>query len=49
MAKRIMMGKEDKKVCERLTLMRTIIGERKQNDKYDVWSRDFYAMDAHMS
>ena len=48
MAKRIMMGKEDKKVCERLTSMRTIIGERKPNDKYDVRSRDFHATDAHM-
>ena len=31
---------EDKKVSERLTSMRTIIGERKPNDRYDVRSRD---------
>ena len=43
------MGKEDKKWCERLTSMRTIIGERKPNDRYDVRSRDFHVMDAHMS
>ena len=43
-----MMGKEDKK-CERLTSMRTIIGERKPNDSYDVRSKDFNATDAHMS
>ena len=29
--------------------MRTIIGERKPNDRYDVRSRDFHATDAHMS
>ena len=40
MANRIMMGKEDQKRCERLTSMRTIIGERKPNDRYDVRSRD---------
>ena len=49
MAKRIMMGKEDKKVYERLTSMRAIIGERKPNDRYDVRSRDCHATDAHMS
>ena len=49
MAKRIMMGKEDKRWCERLTSMRTIIGERKPNDRYDVMSRDCHAMDAHAS
>ena len=27
---------EDKKMCERLTSMRTIIGERKPYDRYDV-------------
>src|SRR3954469_21480457 len=32
-----------------LTSMRTIIGERKPNDKYDVRSRDCHATDAHMS
>ena len=29
--------------------MRTIIGERKPNDRYDVRSRDCHASDAHMS
>ena len=29
--------------------MRTIIGERKTNDRYDVRSRDCHATDAHMS
>ena len=29
--------------------MRTIIGERKPNDRYDVRSRDCHAMDAHIS
>ena len=29
--------------------MRTIIGERKPNDRYDVMSRDCHATDAHMS
>ena len=42
-----MMGKEVKK-CERLTSMRTIIGEIKPNDKYDVRSRDCHATDAHV-
>ena len=37
------------KRCERLTSMRTIIGERKPNDRYDVRSRDCHATDAHMS
>ena len=36
-------------MCERLTSMRTIIGERKSNDRYDVRSRDCHATDAHMS
>ena len=36
-------------MCERLTSMRTIIGERKPNDRYDVRSRDCHAMDAHVS
>ena len=31
-----------------LTSMRTIVGERKPNDRYDV-SRDCHAMDAHIS
>ena len=29
--------------------MRTIIGERKPNDRYDVRSRDIHAMDAHVN
>ena len=29
--------------------MRTIIGERKSNDRYDVRNRYFHATDAHMS
>ena len=49
MANRIMMGKEDKKRCERLTSMTTIIGERKPNDRYDVRISDCHATDAHMS
>ena len=44
-----MVGKEDKKVCERLTSIRRIIGERKPNDRYDVRSRDCHATDAHFS
>ena len=43
-----MMGEEVKK-CERLTSMRTIIGERKSNNRYDVRSRDCHARDAHVS
>ena len=43
------MGKEDKKVCESLTSMRTITGERRSNDRYDVRSRDCHAADAHVS
>ena len=37
------------KGCERLTSMRTIIDERKPNDRYDVRSRDCHATDAHVS
>ena len=37
------------KRCERLTSMRTIIGERKPYDRYDVRSRDCHSMDAHVS
>ena len=37
------------KGCERLTSMRTIIGERKPNDRYDVRSRDCHETDALMS
>ena len=40
---------EDKKVCERLTSMRTTIGERRPYDRYDVRSRDCHATDAHLS
>ena len=40
---------EDKKVCERLTSMRTIIGERMPYDRYDVRSRDCHATDAQVS
>ena len=29
--------------------MRTIIGERNPYDRYDVRSRDWHAMDAHVS
>ena len=29
--------------------MRTVIGERKPNNRYDVRSRDCHATDAHMS
>ena len=39
---------EDKKRCERVTSMRTIIGERRPYDRYDVRSRDCHATDAHM-
>ena len=40
---------EDKKVCERITSMRTIIGERRAYDRYDVRSRDCHTMDARVS
>ena len=43
----IMIGKEVKK-CESLTSMRTIIDERKPNDRYDVRSRYCHATDAQM-
>src|ERR1041385_3213469 len=49
MAKREYGGRGRQKGCERLTSMRTIIGERKPNDRYDVRSRDFHATAAHMS
>src|SRR4051812_44045285 len=42
-------GEGRKKLCKRFTSMRTIIGERKKNDRYDVRSRDCHATDAHMS
>ena len=35
--------RKKKKRCERLTSMRTIIGERKPYDRYDVRSRDCHA------
>src|SRR3954468_24444427 len=44
MAKRINDGGRKTKRCERLTTMRTIIGERNPNDSYDVRSRDCHAM-----
>ena len=47
-AKRIIMGRKTKG-CERLTSMRTTIGERKPNDRYDVRSRDCHATYARMS
>ena len=34
---------------ERLTSMRTIIGKRNPNDRYDVRSRDSHATDAQRS
>src|SRR3954471_9510510 len=37
------------KRCERFTSMRTFIGERTPNDRYDVRSRDCHATDAHVS
>ena len=40
---------EDKKVCERLTSMRTIIGKRRPYDRYDMRSRDCHTTDAHVS
>ena len=40
---------EEDKRCERLTSMRTIIGERRPYDGYDVRSRDFHTTDAHVS
>ena len=40
---------EDKKVCERLTSMRTIIGERRPYDRDDVRSRDYHTTDEHVS
>ena len=46
MENRIMMGKEDKKRCERFTSMRTTIGKRKPNDRYDVRIRDCHVTDA---
>ena len=47
--KRKKVEEEEKKRSERLTSMRTIIGERKPNDRYDVSSRDCHAIDAHVS
>ena len=42
------MGRKTKR-CERLTSKRTIICERKPNDRYDVRSRDCHATDAQVS
>ena len=36
-------------MCEWITSMRTIIAERKPNDRYDVRSRDCHTTDAHVS
>ena len=46
MAKENNDGGGRQKRCERLTSMRTIIGERNPNDRYDVRSRDCHAIDA---
>ena len=40
---------EEDKRCERLTSMRTIIGERRPYGRYDVRSRDCHTTDAHVS
>ena len=42
-------GGRRRKGCARLKSIRTIIGKRKPNDRYDVRSRDFHAKDAHGS
>ena len=42
-------GEVRQKGVKGLKLMRTIVGERKPNDRYDVRSRDCHATDAHMS
>ena len=42
-------GEGSQKCVKGLTSMRTIIGERNPNDRYDVMSRDCHATDAHMS
>ena len=42
-------GEGSQKGVKVLTSMRTIIGERKTNDRYNVRSSDFHATDAHMS
>ena len=47
MAKRERWWRRKTRRCDRLTSMRTIIGERKPNDRYDVRSRDFHATYAH--
>ena len=49
MAKEKEGGGRRQKRCERLTSMRTIIGERKPYDRYDVRIRDCHATDAHVS
>ena len=49
MAKKERWWRRKTKRCESLTSMRTIIGERKPNDRYDVRSRDCHATDAHVS
>ena len=40
---------KDKKRCERLTSTRTIIGERRPYDRYDVRSRVCHVTDAYVS
>ena len=42
-------GEGSQKGVKGLKSMRTIIGERKPNDRYDVRSRDCHAKSAHMS
>ena len=42
-------GEGRPKGVKSLPSRRTIIGERKPNDRYDVRSRDSHATDAHMS
>ena len=49
MEKEIKDGGGRQKGCERLTSMRTIIGERRPYDRYDVRSRDCHTTDAHVS
>ena len=40
---------EEEKNFERLTSLRTIIGEKRPYDRYDVRSRDFHATNAQVS
>ena len=43
------MWRKKTKMCEKLTSMRKIIGQRKSYLRYDVRSRDCHATDAHVS